>query len=340
MVTLTTKDFDQVISGSFLTGSTSYRFGVDQLYELIDQLDFQRRRLDEDFYSRLEEDLVRGCIMPPITLAFVEKGFDSNQSQSDIQRYVNANIGRGMILDGLQRLSALKRAAIKDARLDFQRTLYLNILICGSKDNLLYRMITLNNGQKAMTVRHQIEILTMHMFDFSGYGISVVTEKETEGIRPRGVFKRADMISAYTAFLGNTTSLESSKIIEAKMDELVAKKIIDENITQSSVQFEDVVKLVALFSKDDEAYRWLRNPNNLLPFAVAMRSNIGSFLGMTEGEFKLAIDLFEAAFKGYDVSKIKLARERKKLVQYYLENYSKVAGLSPDDLLLHFIALE
>ena len=39
-------------------------------------------------------------------------------------------------------------------------------------DRLLYRMITLNNGQKPMTARHQIEILASNIFDFGTYRFS------------------------------------------------------------------------------------------------------------------------------------------------------------------------
>ena len=48
--------------------------------------------------------------------------------------------------------------------------LYANLLICESMDRLLYRMITLNNGQKPMSARHQIEILAGNIFDFDHLG--------------------------------------------------------------------------------------------------------------------------------------------------------------------------
>lgn len=51
-------------------------------------------------------------------------------------------------------------------KLDMSRILYCNILISDSMDRLLYRMITLNNGQKPMSARHQIEILAGNIFDF------------------------------------------------------------------------------------------------------------------------------------------------------------------------------
>ena len=47
-------------------------------------------------------------------------------------------------------------------------------------DRLLYRMITLNNGQKPMTARHQIEILASNIFDFDSLPILSVTEKESK----------------------------------------------------------------------------------------------------------------------------------------------------------------
>ena len=91
-----------------------------------------------------------------------------------------------------------------------------------------------------MTARHQIEMLASNLYDFKKFGIEVLTEKEAELSKARKAFKKGDLISCYIAFLSNTTNLENSKIIESKMDELIARKIIEskkKKITKESVTF-------------------------------------------------------------------------------------------------------
>jgi hypothetical protein len=72
-----------------------------------------------------------------------------------------------------------------------------------------------------MTARHQIEILANNVYDFETLSIKVRTEKERKRAT-KGAFKKADIVKAYIAFLSNSTNIDNRKIIEQKMDELVA----------------------------------------------------------------------------------------------------------------------
>lgn len=44
-------------------------------------------------------------------------------------------------------------------------------------------------------------------------------------------FRKADVIKAYIAFLGNLVDVDNQKIIEEKMDELIADSVLDTDIT-------------------------------------------------------------------------------------------------------------
>lgn len=141
----------------------------------MNKLDFQRNPLRASFYKRLEEDIEIGCIMPNITVAI--KVNDKMPKEEDItENYIDDALANAFILDGIQRLNTLNR--INLSKLNMDRILYCNILISDSMDRLLYRMITLNNGQKPMSTRHQIEILAGNIFDFNSLPILSVTEKE------------------------------------------------------------------------------------------------------------------------------------------------------------------
>ena len=89
----------------------------------------------------------------------------------------------------------------EDPALFLESPLLLNIIISPNKDMLLYRMITLNNGQKPMTARHQIEILTQELFNFEDYNMDVQTEKERSEKIKRGAFNLGDISKGYLAFL-------------------------------------------------------------------------------------------------------------------------------------------
>src|SRR5690606_22739146 len=101
---------DQVINGICGLGETDYAYTLDHVLPLINKLDEQRKFLDSKFYKRLERDILLGCLMPPLTLAFVIKEGEI-RNIDDLREYVNKNIGSGFILDGIQRLSTLRRAS-------------------------------------------------------------------------------------------------------------------------------------------------------------------------------------------------------------------------------------
>lgn len=339
VIKLKSKHIDAVIAAPYLTGITNYEYALKKLVPLINKLDIQRTIQNEKFYNRLESDIVNGCIMPPLTLAFIHKSTLEKKSMSFLQSYVDKNIKNAFVLDGIQRLNTLKRAS-ENYEIDLSSPLFINIIICSSRDNLLYRMITLNNGQKPMTARHQIEILASNVYNFDKLGLNIVTEKEFKKDKPKDAFKKSDIISAYIAFLSNTTNLESSKIIQEKMDELIARKIIETSPSDHRIEFSDILILVARFSKNKVNYRWLKNLNNLMGFCVGIKRSYSAVARLSASDFASRVSLFEGAFSNLDVSKIKLSRERRKLSRHLFENYLTLKDADEDELTLIFNELE
>lgn len=92
---------------------------------------------------------------------------------------IEEKINEIFILDGIQRLNTLVRVReSSEEKFPYDRSIYANLLICESFDLLLYRMITLNNGQKPMTARHQIEIVASNMYDFDHYQLMYNQKKD------------------------------------------------------------------------------------------------------------------------------------------------------------------
>lgn len=324
-------DYDKVIKSRYVTAAADYEFALNHLIPLIDRLDIQRNIQDSKFYGRLEKDLVKGCIMPAITLAFVDSKAVKIDDKKQLTKYFVDNIKEGFILDGIQRLNTLQRTfKVSGKQLDLSRVLFLNIVVCSSMDNLLYRMITLNNGQKPMSARHQIEILTANVFEFENSETPIFTERESKRLKIKVAFNKADFIKGYLGFLANSTNIENQKIIEEKLDELIADKILDSNITEDNLEFSEVITLINKFCKNEKLFKWFKNANNLIGFCVGIKGSYPDISKVSTANFEQGTRLFEQAFSSFNFSKIKVGRIRRNLVNYFIKNFDE---LSDNDVL-------
>ena len=328
-------DRDGVVDAAVSLGATNYAYALEQIFPLINRLKEQRDVQNPKFYERLRRDILRRCLMPPITLAFVSDRHAEFRAAEEVKQFVLDNISDGFVLDGIQRLSALRGAQeIAEADgLEFpvDQTLFVNVIICPSIDNLLYRMITLNNGQKPMTARHQVEILSSNAFVFEDTNLQLVTEKDKRRLR-RGVFKKADFELAYMAFLSSSVNVDSQKIIEEKLDELLASKILERDPTLHTVEFSSVIEVVGQFCANAELESWFKVTNNLIGFSAAIRKGFASISVASSEDFVEFTRRFETAFKSFNVSKIKLGRARRQCVASLVEGFEKYGAASVDDL--------
>lgn len=331
------KTNDGVIDSVVATGKTTYRYAIDSLYPLIDRFSAQRKTQDKKFYARLERDILDKCLMPPLTIAFVEPNFDKKE-EKDIAKYIEDNIKSGYVLDGIQRLNTLNRAK-EDERFDDSQPLYLNIIISPSEDKLLYRMITLNNGQKPMTPRHQIEILTRELFDLTDVNLDIQTEKERAKTIVKGSFDLGDLSKAYLAFLTGSVNNENNKIIGEKMDQIIVGRIMDKQPAEGDIDFKQVIKLIEMLSENDSVKKWLKVGNNLIGFSVGIKDSYNSIADISPDEFSNSIDLFEVAFKAINPSKVNLGKFRRELSKNFIENYADHSDFDEMELVEHFMEL-
>lgn len=319
--------FDKVIDSHVLFIKVDYGFALKHLYPRVNQLDFQRNKLKTKLYETLKRDIIDGCIMPPITIAIINEDNEPNtKNLSDWKSYLNENLDSSFVLDGIQRLSTLDRAK-EDEWFDDTTALYASVLICKSMNKLLYRMITLNNGQKPMSTRHQIEILAENTLDFDSLPVSISTEKNRKRVSSKEevTMKKSDLVQAYIAFASNSTNIDNQKIIEEKMDELIASQIIDSNLESRTTEFTDVIDFVARISQDSTSVRkWFNTPNNLIAFCASMAHNMDKVSNETVASFEEAINTLDDAFDNIDISKIRLGAARRRAVKYYFDSFDKL----------------
>lgn len=326
-------DRDGVVDAAVSLGRVTYEYALDKLYPLVDRLAIQRNVQNPKFYDRLQRDILRRCLMPPITVAFVVDNPKALSASTIVfQKYVDDNISEGFILDGIQRLHTLHRAKQESPDIfPLDQALFLNVILCSSVDNLLYRMITLNNGQKPMSARHQVEILTSNAFTFDDGALGFVTEKDRLRLRP-GIFKRADFELAYMAYLSNSTAIDSQKLIQEKLDDLLASKILNRDPAQDSLEFTAVIDLIGKLIQEKRADTWFRVNNNLIGFAASIRSSFTAINAVTPEVFAKFIDSFEDAFRSFDVSKIKLGRARRLAVSYIISKFDELGGSDSQEI--------
>lgn len=329
--------YDKVIGSFYLTVGVTYRYALERFVPLINKLNFQRNPLRKSFYQRLENDILAGCIMPNITLAIKDETKELTEEFFD-ENYVRNNICNAFVLDGIQRLNTMQRVANEDG-FPFEQKLYCNILVCNSMDKLLYRMITLNNGQKPMTARHQIEILAGKVFDFESLPILAVTEKDGRLKKNEEVMSKEILIKGYLAYISNSVNIDNQKIIESKMNELIAEQIMDSNIPNKDGEFNDVIALINEALDDEVLNAWFKVPNNFIGFCAAMNRAYHVLSKVSMDELRQSIDLFEDAFSALDVSKIKLGMARRKLVQSYFQKYEQLSVKSVGKL-IDYISME
>lgn len=331
-------DSDEVINAIVVSGSITYKEAIEKLVPLINKTEFQRKLQDKKFYEKLERDIVDGCIMPSITIAFVDKSITVDSKKEDIIKFFENNHSRSFVLDGIQRLNTLSRVSTsKDISLD--KKLYLNIVYSDSGDKLFYRMITLNNGQKPMTPRHQVEVMMANVFDFDELGIHVQTEKERAVKIKMNSFNKSDLVQAYLAYMANSPMVDNKKIIQDKMDELIVNKIVSAEKVEKNSSFENVIKALTKFQKSQISLKWLKQANNLVGFAVGMKTSSNDIKDLTVEEFEQSIKTFDQAFSDFNPSKIKLGKLRRELSYDYFKNYSKLKEYDSLELLEYFSEL-
>lgn len=327
---------DNVIGSAFVSGYTTFGFALDHIHPLLDRFDQQRKAQNKKFYDRLRSDIITGCVMPPITLAFVDPVRAQLTDSKSLKAFINEHIADGYILDGMQRMITLRDASEIDG-FDVDRPLYLNVIIASRYDLLLYRMITLNNGQKPMTARHQIEMLTKGAIDLSGASMTVVTEKQTEGTKVNNAFRMADIAEAYTAYLANSPHNQNSKIIESKLDEILVGRVMESNISDDAFSFSDILSEVSRLQEHPTLRDWLRQLNNLIGFTLGAKRSLGTIRTLEAQELLGPIANFEAAFDAINPSKVNVGKYRRELSRLFFERLMELKDWDETQLTELFI---
>lgn len=259
----------------FLIDIKSY---VELAENIIANNPFQRNRVSKSgsIYSLLKDDILAGCIIPPIVLASThahEVGVTDvteDMLNSILKQYHDVKI-----LDGLQRTLSLIEVYKNNMdyfdQLSDPYILRVEIYLSISDTGILYRMLTLNTGQTPMSLRHQLEILFSKYLDSSLDGINIIKDVDDNAVKSIRDFKFADLIEGYNSLL------EMNELPIDRFDILNTVKTIDfiSKGHNDILGFQNFVKSYFEFVKtiDDHNNEWKYPEDELIPLEYKTNAN-------------------------------------------------------------------
>jgi hypothetical protein len=205
-MTVTNKIHDNKINADNYIINVSIEDYYDLIKEHLNDNEYQRKRVknSKSIYSQLKSDLIEGCIMPPIVLAYTGH-IDENMNILDQLRKDNSTL---IILDGLQRSYTIKEIVLSYQRENesfrdpLKNKIRVEVYSGINKLGILYRMLTLNTGQTQMTLRHQIEIVYSDFKRSCGVeGVTMFTEVEGKTPNKIGEYSFRDVVDGFTSYL-------------------------------------------------------------------------------------------------------------------------------------------
>jgi hypothetical protein len=227
--------------------SCTYKWYLDATAGAEQNLSIQRGIIkDSKAYQTLRADLRRGCILPPLVLAVsnmtlpeilnarrATSGAELQATASQIETQLSAPRPQDTyIIDGLQRTNALRQTLREMESLFTDREQFLNRLLRVEVwlnipfGAIAYRMLLLNAGQKPMSMKHQVEILSIKLAeDLSTIpGIKIINTLTSERRVAAGQFTLAKLASAFHAWLQGSPNIDFRNTV---MEQLLAESAIE-----------------------------------------------------------------------------------------------------------------
>ncbi|WP_312684346.1 hypothetical protein [Stenotrophomonas chelatiphaga] len=234
---------------------------IRQLLEIVGptfgDFSIQRRREKHRAYERLKRDLSLGALLPSIILAvepqrvpslkklFFEQDFEA--LGVELQRAGGVNI-----LDGLQRTYIIQDLVDDGIEFALDHMQHLEFWLEESTDNLVYRMIVLNAGQKAMSMRHQVELLFSTLkerLQAKVPGLVILSEKDGARRHKSRSYPLDRLATSYQAYVTKSPEITRENVVA---QELVESEVLDSSEQEITEQFNRFVELLADYATIDD----------------------------------------------------------------------------------------
>jgi len=364
-------EYDDRISNFMVSAKADYEWYLNKTEGSEENLEIQRDVIKGTKpYKNLRTDLKLGCILPTIVLAIrdiednvTEKYRENNgfisADPEDLKtlEHALANVPAGSvdIVDGLQRTNALRQVMSElddKGREEFlARSLRLEIWINIPFYPLAYRMLLLNAGQRPMSMKHQIDILSTgladDLSDLDGLEIMKVKDKKRR-VKP-GQFHLSILAQAFQAWLQRSPNVDRTNLVVETMavDEALDSLGIDlaEEGEDNRDSFRKCVKwMTSIDSKlGADHLKFFGNETVILGFSAAigfchknerLKDRIEpSMLELIEetdwsSENPMGVETFDRIRRGIDTKKFNVGEATRNLVFNAFREYIMQEGSS------------
>lgn len=365
-------EYDSRINNFMVNARADYEWYLEKTRGSEENLAIQRDIIKGSKpYKNLRSDIRSGCILPTIVLAAREVGVEVFEKYDQTDRFIKAskndleiiaNSIKGIsptridIVDGLQRTNALRETfAILDEmeRPKFlQRSLRLEIWVNIPFFPLAYRMLLLNAGQRPMSMKHQIDILSgglaNDLQDLDGIEILRVKDHKRR-VRP-GQYHLSTLAQAFQAWMQRSPNVDRTNLVVETMvvDEALESlgiDLSDEDGNQRDGFRQFVEWMIKLdMSLGDLQNRFFGNDTVVLGFAAAigfahkndmlqdrLESAMNKLIAQAEinAEQALGVEIFEQLRRSIDTRRSNVGEATRGLVFRALREFIMQDGTSP-----------
>ncbi|WP_213083901.1 hypothetical protein [Rossellomorea marisflavi] len=262
-------NYDKKIDAFSIIATMSIENYLELTKDSEENFELQRKIIStkkNKVYERLVEDLKIGCTIPPIVLVvrnnyekIAEELKGADPQLGVISNYLSdINNEQVSILDGLQRTNCIRKAKaeLQDGNAEIytafkKREIRVEFWIDIEFQAMLYRMITLNAGQTPMSLKHQLEILNIHLLQAIKNvreDLEIYTTKENGRRNNAKQYQFALLVEGYNAFISRSPVTDAKNEV---IEELTRISFLDTYVNHGKKV--DVSKYINTIVEIDEA---------------------------------------------------------------------------------------
>lgn len=193
--------------------------------DILKQNEFQRRRVSSSktIYSLLKQDVLKGCVIPPVVLALTSVAVQQSIKKEEVSSFVLSHKNDLVILDGLQRTYSLvdleaeliAKGDQDNLKMFYGQRLRVEVYVGINRLGILYRMLTLNTGQTPMSLRQQIEILYLDYTKAPVGDVVLVREADNRPIADIKEYNFRETLEGFNSYLErNELPIERTDLLE------------------------------------------------------------------------------------------------------------------------------
>jgi hypothetical protein len=366
-------DYDNRINNFMVSARADYEWYLQKTRGSEENLAIQRDIIKGSKpYKNLRADLKIGCILPTIVLAVRDIDISVTEKYSPDDGFIRASrsdldtlqhaIGNTTpshvdIVDGLQRTNALRQTVEEldnEEKSNFlRRSLRLEIWVNIAFFPLAYRMLLLNAGQRPMSMKHQIDILSGGLAkDLQDLpGLEIIRLKDHKRRVKAGQFHLSTLAQAFQAWMQRSPNVDRTNLVVETMavDEALESLGIDLSDNDGN-QRDGFRQFVGWLLKLDEALgddknRFFANDTVVLGFAAAigfahknetlqdrLPSAMAKLIADTESRGDgdpLGVETFDQIRRSVDTKRSNVGEATRGLVFRAVREYIMQDGTSP-----------